>query len=124
MISNNAIEIKIEDGVVLGIFLDGASIDFNVAKDCIRIRLLLQDKKIMPLLLDIRNLKELSKPARDLLASSEGLKAISAGALLTDKSFFLHTLGSIFFRLSKPKIPHKMFHDRKQAIAWLKKFKK
>jgi len=123
MISNDVAKYWVKDNIVYGKFVDGALIDLEAAKDIIRIRLLLQAGNPMPLLMDIRGLKELSKLARDFLGSPKGLEKTSAGVLLTNKSIFVRTIGNIYFKLTNPSIPHKMFSEEAKAIEWLNKFK-
>lgn len=120
---NSAAELWIENGIVCARYKTGTLLDLDLAKDCIRIRLTLQDGKTMPLLLDITGLREITKAARAYLSSDYALTGTSAGVLLTNSSIFVITLANIYFTLAKPQIPHRLFADREKALDWLHQFK-
>ena len=121
---NEVAEYWVTDGILYGRFKPNALIDLDAAQDCLRTRNKILGKRVLPLLLDIRGQKELTKSARDYLGSPECMKGTSAGVLLTNQSIFVRTVANIFFRLSTPTIPHRMFSDEASALQWLQQFKK
>jgi len=116
---NAVAEYWLENGILQGRFKDGALIDLVAARDCQRIRNTILLDQTLPLLLDIRSLKELTKSARDFLSSPECIKGTSAGVLLTNNSIFVRTIANIYYRLATPNIPHRIFSDEEAAIRWL-----
>lgn len=122
-IENQWVEYKIKYGIVFGRFKNGASVDLITAKKLIETRLVLQNGRDLPLLVDITGLRHVTKDARDFFASNESLRGTIAGALIVGKSLFSRTLGNIFFLLSRPEIPHKMFGSAVPAMRWLKRYR-
>lgn len=120
---NAVAEFWIEDGILFSKFRDGALVDLEAARDCVLTRNRILKDRTLPLLLDVRGLKELTKAGRDYLGSPECMKGTSAGVLLTNNSIFVRTIANIFFRLATPPIPHRMFSDEKKALEWLGHFK-
>lgn len=123
-VSNEISEFWIENGILCAQFRDGALVDLDAAKDSVRIRDGLLNGRVMPILLDIRGLRELTKGAREYLSSPECLKMTSAGVLLTNNSLFVRTLANIYFRLAQPNMPHRMFADREAALHWFEQHKR
>jgi hypothetical protein len=120
---NSVAEYWVEDGFLFGRFLEGAIVDLDQAKDCVRTRNLVLGHQVLPLLLDVRGLRRLSKHARDYLGSAECMAGTSAGVLLTDNSLLVRTIANTFFALGRPTIPHRMFADRDRALEWLAQYK-
>ncbi len=122
-VENVVAEYWIQDGILHGRFKSGALIDLEAAKDCLKIRNQILGDQTLPLLLDVRGLKELTKSARDFLGSPQCMKGTSAGVLLTNNSIFVRTVANIFFRLATPAIPHRMYSDLATAEKWLSSYK-
>jgi hypothetical protein len=121
IIENEFLTLTIENNIILGVYKVNSQIDINAAKLCIQDRILLSNNKIYPTLVDTRNIKFINKEARDYFASNEGVKLLSAAAILVD-SFFSKILVQIFITYSKPSIPTKMFSKKDEALKWLKQF--
>lgn len=74
---------------------------------------------IRPLLVDLREIKSISKPARDHFAIRNRVPPISAIAMLV-KSPLSRIIGNFFLGINKPSVPTKLFSSEKTALVWLK----
>ena len=72
-------------------------------------------------LIDGRNMKSITKEAREYYTGEETVKITKACALLVS-SPLTRTIGNFFFKINKPKYPMKLFSSEIEAIAWLKGF--
>ena len=75
-----------------------------------------------PLLIKDSGVVSMDKSARDYFSSDEGTKNVLAGALMLD-SGFSRILGNFFLKVTKPKIPARIFTDEKEALEWLERYK-
>lgn len=69
------------------------------------------------LLLDVRELEDISNDARKMFAAEKG-KFIVANALLIN-SAIQQTLANLYFRFAHPVIETRMFTEENDAIDWL-----
>lgn len=60
-----------------------------------------------------------SADARAAGASEEYTKHVNAVALFSNKSYEA-IMGSIYLKISRPKVPTRFFDNRDKAVAWLK----
>jgi len=74
-------------------------------------------------LIDARNVKSITKEARDYLASAEGTRYVTAAGLLLE-SYLGKIMGNFFLQINKPSLPTKMFSNKKEAIEWLTQYTK
>lgn len=95
----------------------------EIAKTSVEQRKKVSNNKLYPLLIDARQVKGISKEARNHLSSDEGVELLSSAAILTD-SQFTNFLANFLLNvnLTKTKIPLKLFNDEQKAIHWLKSF--
>jgi hypothetical protein len=72
----------------------------------------------LPVLVDIRQMKAVSREARAVFGNSQD--AFSALALLAD-SPRTQVIANFFIALSRPKVPTQLFTDEEKALAWLRR---
>ena len=116
------VKLRIENGILFGKFAKDLNIDFEIAKHCVETRINFTNHTAYPFIIDLREVKSVSKEAREYLGE-EGSQYIKAGALLTS-SFFTKTLGNFFLALNTPTIPSKLFQNESDAVEWLKSYMK
>ena len=123
-VANPYANIYLEEGVVYGIYREGVSIDLNAAKKIVEDRKIASDYSLVPMFVDVTNVKVLSKEARDYFGSEEGSELLSASAIYTNSrlSAFLANF-LIRVNLHKTIIPVRLFTDRKKAIKWLQQYR-
>lgn len=74
-----------------------------------------------PILVDITNLKTVSKESRGIYSSKETAKFISAAALLIGNPVS-RIIGNFYLGINKTSMPVKMFTHKNEAISWLQTF--
>lgn len=80
-----------------------------------------QGRTKVGLLVDIRKLQSIDRPARLLYASDQAASMLLAGALWTD-SVISRVLANFFLNFTRPPVPYRMFDESKPAIEWLATF--
>ena len=115
------IKIWMEDEILRATFSENLEMNLDIAKHCVNERIKFSKGKNYLCLIDMRNLKSVTKEARDYMGT-EGAKLIIAGALLIG-SALTRMLGNIFLLLNKPLVPSKLFTNEKEAKEWLMQFK-
>jgi hypothetical protein len=79
-----------------------------------------KDKKF-PLLVDSRNVKSMSRDARNYFSTNGRETKINSFAILV-KSPLSRVIGNFFMGLNKPEVPAKLFDNEDKAVEWLKNF--
>jgi hypothetical protein len=77
--------------------------------------------KPRPVLVDMTNVKSMTREARLYFAGPE-TAAVQAAAALVIKSPLTRALGNFFMGLNKPLIPTRLFTSETDAVAWLRTF--
>lgn len=108
------------DGIMHIIYHHGVSIDLNAAIQIVKDRLFLHEGRALPILCDIRGIKEINKSARAYLAI-EGSTLIKAVAVIVDPPVS-KMLSEFYIRTSNPPIPTKSFEDMEEALSFLNEF--
>jgi len=122
MIENQYIKIWIEEETMFGYYkVDEVSLE--IAKEMISARLEACNGNTYPFLGDVANVKTITKEARSAFAEGEGIKHMSACALVVG-SPVNRLLGNFFLSVSKPSIPTRLFTSEEDARAWLSSYKK
>ena len=80
-------------------------------------RLAAPDRK--PLLADIRAARPLMPEVRRVYMG-ESLIAFTAMAMLVRASPLGRTMGNVYLKIARPKIPTKLFTQESKALAWLR----
>jgi hypothetical protein len=115
--------LEMTDGVLVITFLPGIEITLDVAREIVQTRKNLTGLRSYPGLADVRQVKSVTRDAREFLSSDEATQGVSAAAMLVD-SAFSSFLVNFFMSVtaSKRKVPTKLFSDRKKAIQWLTRY--
>ena len=79
--------------------------------------------KRSPLLVDLSNIKSLSREVRLIFSGEATMKVCIAAALLI-KSSMSRIIGNFFLGLNKSIYPVKLFSSEEEALKWLINFKK
>lgn len=79
------------------------------------------NKKILPLLVDLRDIKSINKQARDHFAMNKRRAGVSAIAMLI-KSPVSKVIGNFFLGINMPSVPTQLFNSEEKAISWLKQY--
>jgi len=74
-----------------------------------------------PIIVDISNIKTVSKESRDIYSSEEMGDTISAAALIVSNPVS-RIMGNFYMGISKTKMPVRMFTRVDEAKKWLKDF--
>lgn len=83
----------------------------------------LSDGKIYPMLVNLKEIKSITKEARDHFSMQGRTPGISAIGLLINSPAST-IIGNFFLGLNKSVVPVKLFTKEAKAIAWLKQFSK
>lgn len=111
-----------EEGILYIIYKPSLkAMTLDIAKKLVDDRLKVSNNRVMPLFVDISNLRETSKTARDYLAEGDAVKHTNATALLVNNKL-TRMLASIYMAFSRPSIPTKVFTDQEEAMKWLKRY--
>ena len=116
------IKIESEEGIIIGT-LKVDTLDIDLAKKIVALRLDVTEKKDYPTLINMRSTKKFSKEARDFLASEKGAERVIAAALVID-SMLTATLANFFLKVNKPMVATKLFTNEEEAMKWLNTTKK
>lgn len=112
---------ELEDGILRLTYKPGI-LSLEIAKEVVKSRKEFTNNTSYPNLVMQTGLTKVEKEARDYLSSEEGSEGISAGAILTNSAFQM-TLANFFLKVSRPRVPARMFTSKKQAIQWLSNYK-
>ncbi|MFC2111728.1 hypothetical protein ACFLTA_00520 [Bacteroidota bacterium] len=74
-----------------------------------------------PILVDINNIKTVSKESRSIYSSEKTAEVFSAAALLVGNPVS-RIIGNFYLGINKSAMPIKMFTNSDEALAWLKTF--
>ena len=77
--------------------------------------------KKAPCLVDITNVKSVTRGARLYYSSEAATNVIAAAALLIN-SQVSRILANFFLGINKPQMPVKLFNSEEQAVEWLSRF--
>lgn len=109
-----------DDGILEYRYTPGAVVDLEFARAIIRdARDLLGSDAPAPSLVEPGNVKEFTREARTYFAESPDNQAVSSIVALMVESPATRIIGNVFMRVSKPRIPTKLFTNREAARAWL-----
>jgi hypothetical protein len=110
------------DGVLYQDYPDGAEISIEDSLEELEIYQTTYCKDVKrPIVVDISNIKTVSKESRDIYSSEEMGKTISAAALIVSNPVS-RILGNFYMGISKTRMPVRMFARTEEAKNWLKEF--
>lgn len=106
-----------EDHIIRFRILPGATVDSETAKECVAGVAELAGPKRHILLIDMRNLRDITQGARRIYHDGPAF----AVALLV-ASPVSKVIGSFFIGLNRPSYPLRIFTSETKAIEWLKDY--
>ena len=112
-----------EDGIVRVIHVPGAEVTLQDAQETMAAYLKLNNGKKLPLFVDTKTMKSISREARHFYAGDEAAACASAVALIVGTPVS-KVLANFYLGLSNPRLPSRLFTDEAEALAWLKGFLK
>jgi hypothetical protein len=121
----NAIEINTfftwmgEDGICRTVTKPMAEIDLEDAIENTIVVTGLYAGKKFPLLVDSRNIKSMTREARQHFSTNGRETKLTSFAILV-KSPLSKVIGNFFMGLNKPQVPARLFDNESDAIDWLK----
>ncbi len=118
---NDYAEYSIDNGILYITYHKGVCIDLNAAAQIVKDRLSLHESQFLPVLCDIRGVKEVNKSARAYLAL-EGSTLIKAVAFLVEPPVS-EILSLFYIQTSKPPIPTRSFENIEEALTFLNTYK-
>jgi hypothetical protein len=114
--------LEIIDGVLIVTYKHGISVNYEVAKQLIKMRLDFCENISYPVLIIDEGVLSMDKKARDLFSSKEGTVNIIASALVLS-TVYSKVIGNFFIKVTRPHIPVKIFNDKILALEWLEQYK-
>ncbi len=115
------VHLLIKDHILIGHYKKDLKINLDVARQIVHSRLSFTRGKNLPSMIMSEGVISMDKPAREFLASKEGVKGLLASAIIVD-SAFSSFLGNFFLKVNKTKIPTKIFLNISKAQEWLQQF--
>ena len=109
------------DGICRVIVLPGVEITLEVIQVMLAAQAVVSRGEKTPVLVDVREIKFMTRAAREHIAGEEGQKRHPAAALLIDSPIG-RALGNFFLRVNKPHYPTRLFTSEDEAITWLKSY--
>jgi hypothetical protein len=113
---------SIEDGIGIVTWNDNLVISIDMAKAMVEERIEVFNGKVLPFIIDIRELSSIDTLSRQYFAGERSITGVKAGALLID-SLISKLAGNIYVKVDKPRIPVRLFTNKDKAIKWLQQYK-
>lgn len=107
------------EGYILTRVKTGSEIQLQDAKDNTAAVIKISDGINYPILVDLREIKSISKAARDHFSMRGRTPNVSAVAMLV-KSPVSRIIGNFFIGFNQPVVPTRIFSGEKTAIEWVK----
>ncbi len=121
-VQNEYVEIELKNGILIVRYLP-KKIDLKAAKLIVAARKTFSGGKALPGLADTRKITSVTREAREYLSSPEAIEGVVAGAILSGSSFNAF-IANFFVKVTKPRIPTRIFTSEENALKWLEQFKK
>lgn len=111
------------EGILFFEYTPALEMNVDIAKRLVKDRLNYTNGESRFCLIDITNLKSVTKEAREYMSDPKGgLIGISGGAFISS-SVLTTVIVNLFFKINRPEIPSRFFTDRTDALSWLAKIK-
>ena len=128
MVSTTVIEttiatFEIKDDILYLILKKDANVDLENVIEAVEARKEIQKGKKMLVLVDNRDVWQVTKEANVYSSSKEVGELSIAMALLSGASLPVMLISNFFMRFNKLHSPTKIFRDEDKAIEWLNQFK-
>lgn len=108
-----------EDGIARITHLPNAEVTLEDAQATMEAYKKLNNGKRLPLLIDTKTMRILSREARHFYAGEEAAACASAAAIIVETPVS-KVLGNFYLGLSNPKLPSRLFSSEEDALVWLK----
>lgn len=118
---NDYASYKLTDGILIITYNKDVVIDLPAAVYVVKERLAIHEGRTLPVLCDVRQIKEVNKAARSYL-SIEGSILVKAVAFIVD-SPVSEMLSEFYLRTNTPTIPTKAFNNFDLALKFLNQYK-
>ncbi len=112
-----------EDGIARVIHVPNAELTLEDAKETMVAYLKLSKGKRLPLFVDTKEQKSMTRECRIYYASEESAKVASAVAIIVGTPVS-RVMGNFYLGLSNPHLPSRLFTSEQEALEWLKGFLK
>lgn len=111
-----------EDGIARTVVKKHAEVGLQEAvENSAAVKSLFKGKKF-PLLVDSRNIRSITKEARDHFSIRNRETVVTCFAIVVH-SPLSRIIGNFFMGLNKPSVPARLFTSEAEALKWLKKYK-
>jgi len=115
------LHLLIKEHILIGTYKKDLHIDLDVAQQIVRERISFTGGKKLPAMIMSQGVNSIDRPAREYLASDEGIQGLSATAIVVNSPFG-RLMGNFFMMVHKTRIPVKIFSNPRQAALWLRQF--
>jgi hypothetical protein len=112
------LKLEVDQNVIYGTYKTEA-INIEIAMKSVRLRLKSFPCHNQKVVIDARNVKKVSKEARDYLASEAGYARVAAAAMVVEHSIAAQIV-NFWLKISKPVVPSKMFARESYAVDWIR----
>lgn len=119
--SNNEFSLIQHEDYVETVFNEPIKIEIELAREMIELRKAFTNYQDSKVLIDSRNVKGMTKEARDHLSSAPGFEHVIGAAIITDSA--ISALVVNFFvsvNINRAPVPLKMFSKKEKALNWLR----
>ena len=107
-----------DDGIIRCRVKSTAEHTLADAEENVRATAALTEGHRVPLLLDARQAKKISREARELYTGQKNAEVVMATAMLIGSSVG-KIIGNFLIRVNRPPFPFRLFSDEDSACAWL-----
>jgi hypothetical protein len=111
-----------DDGICRIIHAPGAEVTLQDARETMAAYRKINHGKRLPLLIDTKTMRSISRDARSYYASDEAAACASAAAIVVGTPVS-RVLGNFYIGLSNPHLPSRLFTSESRALAWLDGFR-
>lgn len=110
-----------EDGICRIVYVPGAEVTLQDAQEIMAAYKKINQGKRLPLFIDTKRMRSLSREARSYFASEEAAECACAAAIVVGTPVS-KVLGNFYLGLSNPHLPSRLFSSEEKALTWLKEF--
>ena len=115
--------LEIKNDMLHAVFKQDADVTLESAMETVAARKEIQQGKKMLVLIDNRNVWQVTKDANTYSASKEVGEMSKAMAILSGTSVPVMLITNFFIKFNKLHSPTKMFKSKKKALSWLETFR-
>jgi len=123
-IQTQFITMSIEEGVLICSYAKDLVVNFEIAKAIVETRREYTEGKVYPILIDMRNIKNVETKAMKYWASKEAYDNISRVAIYSNGNLISKIMINMWFKIDKPFKPTKFFKNVGSAKLYLKSIHK